>query len=53
MKEMSGSGIFASNGEGDESELDNKTGLRMYQVSYTISQCRKCTKLTITLFDSL
>ncbi|CAK9320588.1 unnamed protein product [Citrullus colocynthis] len=31
MKEMSGSGIFASNGEGDESEPDNKTGLRMYQ----------------------
>ncbi|XWS25274.1 hypothetical protein CRYUN_Cryun27aG0055200 [Craigia yunnanensis] len=38
MKEMTGSGIFAANGENDESEPDsanptpnNKTGLRMYQ----------------------
>ncbi|KAB2096818.1 hypothetical protein ES319_A01G130400v1 [Gossypium barbadense] len=38
MKEMTGSGIFAANGENDESELgsanpipNSKTGLRMYQ----------------------
>ncbi|XP_022133190.1 uncharacterized protein LOC111005849 isoform X2 [Momordica charantia] len=31
MKEMTGSGIFAANGEGGTSEADNKTGLRMYQ----------------------
>ncbi|XWS23878.1 hypothetical protein CRYUN_Cryun28dG0053200 [Craigia yunnanensis] len=40
MKEMTGSGIFAANGENDESEPgsanptpNNKTGLRMYQQS--------------------
>lgn len=37
MKEITGSGIFAANGENDESESGsanppNKTGLRMYQV---------------------
>ena len=39
MKEMTGSGIFAANGENDESEPgsanptpNNKTGIRMYQV---------------------
>ncbi|XP_022962790.1 uncharacterized protein LOC111463173 [Cucurbita moschata] len=33
MKEMTGSGIFASSGEGEASETDSKTGLRMYQQS--------------------
>lgn len=39
MKEMTGSGIFAANGENDTSETggatptpNNKTGIRMYQV---------------------
>lgn len=39
MKEITGSGIFAAKGEDDESESDsanpgNKTGVRMYQVSF-------------------
>jgi hypothetical protein len=42
MKEMTGSGIFAANGENDLAEsgsanptANSKTGLRMYQVSTT------------------
>lgn len=41
LREMTGSGIFAANGENGESETDsslsnpdNKTALRMYQVSF-------------------
>lgn len=45
MKEMTGSGIFAANGEGGTSEADNKTGLRMYQVSNDIMPTWKCIKI--------
>ena len=55
MKEMTGSGIFAANGENEESESgsanpasNNRTGLRMYQVSMNSLQIWKmklCTDL--------
>lgn len=57
MKEMTGSGIFAEKEENDELESgsanptpNNKTGLRMYQVSINLSQIWNPASLWKTMF---